>query len=455
MCIFQAPIGTRSGYGEMCRGIARHLIELDLFDLKFIPVAWGATPQNALDGTDPLHQQMISRILPPNTQLQKQPEVFIHGVIPNEFMNPAKINIGITAGIETNMCSEQWLVGCNRMTTVWGISNHAVRSLKDTLVTKQDNNGNVVEQVKANVPFEVLHNYIDTAVFKKISSKEIPESVSTMMEEVKEGFCFLFVGHWVKGGFGEDRKNIGVLIKTFGETFKSTSSTNKPALILKTSGADFSIMDREEILKKISDVKQQIGPHCPNIYLIHGDLTEPEMNGLYNHPKVKVHISFTKGEGFGRPLLEATQSEKPIIASGWSGHLDFLNPQDAILLSGELRQIEPGAVWENILIPQSSWFNVDINFAEKAMKLVFKDYDKFLPGAKRLAKSNAEKFNSEAIKKITEDLLRKYIPESIWNVPQIVTPTLPPGIKLPQLNTSNPSKIELPKLKIVQPEKKE
>jgi hypothetical protein len=58
-------------------------------------------------------------------------------------------------------------------------------------------------------------------------------------------------------------------------------------------------------------------------------------------PKVKDLVS---------PLLEATQSGKPIIASGWSGHLDFLNPEEAVLVGGELKQVEPGAVWEGVIL---------------------------------------------------------------------------------------------------------
>lgn len=434
ICIFQAPLATRSGYGDMCKDIARHLIELDIFDLKIISLPWGATPMNALSADDPMDLQIISKIVQPPMPLDRQPEVFIHGTIPNEFQAPAKVNIGITAGIETNMCSEEWIRGCNRMTTVWGISNHAVRSIKDTFVTKTNPQGQQIEQLNATVPFEVLHNYVDTNVFKKTKPEDLEPSVIELMESVPEKFCFLFVGHWIKGGYGEDRKNIGVLIKTFCETFKAVSPQNRPALILKTSGADFSILDREDILQKIKDVKSMVSEHhCPNVYLIHGDLSRSEMNSLYNHPKVKVHVSFTKGEGFGRPLLEASMSEKPIIASGWSGHTDFLNVEDSILLAGELRQIEPGAVWDNILIRESSWFNVDPAFAEKALRIVFKEYDRFLPGAKRLAKKNAQSFSSETVKAQLKTLLEKYIPKEVLVPPKLVPLTLP------KLQTSIPS----------------
>lgn len=169
----------------------------------------------------------------------------------------------------------------------------------------------------------------------------------------------------------------------------------------------------------------------PNIYLLHGELTDDEMNSLYNHPKVKAHVSFTKGEGFGRPLLEASISGKPVIASGWSGQLDFLNAEDAVLVGGELKQIHPSSVWENVLIPESSWFKPDIQQCANAMAAVFMDYETFHKRAKKLGKENFRKFSYKTIQERTWQLLDKYVPE----FPKEVKITLP---KL--------KKIELPKI---------
>ena len=105
---------------------------------------------------------------------------------------------------------------------------------------------------------------------------------------------------------------------------------------MKTSGATLSILDREAILHKINVIKANIKGDLPNIYLIHGDFSDDEMNGIYNHPKVKAHVTFTHGEGFGRPLLEASISQKPVIAPNWSGHTDFLPKGTAVLLNGTL-----------------------------------------------------------------------------------------------------------------------
>ena len=150
----------------------------------------------------------------------------------------------------------------------------------------------------------------------------------------------MFVGHWMNGDMGEDRKNVNLLVKAFYETFKNKKK--KPALILKTSGGTSSYMDRDSILNKISQIKKTVNSkNLPNIYLLHGDFSDEEMNSLYNHSKVKAMISLTKGEGFGRPLLEFSLTKKPIITTGWSGHIDFLKPEFTTLLPGELKPVHP------------------------------------------------------------------------------------------------------------------
>lgn len=405
-CVIQSPFATRSGYGDMARDIVRHIIDLDIYDVKLLSMPWGACPMNALDPVE--DARLIKHIV---TQITAQPDLFIQISVPNEFQPIGKYNIGITAGIETTLISVPWIEGCNRMNTVWAISQHSVDVIKNTVSVEKAQDGRVVRELKVTVPVEVLHNCVHTDVFRRIDPEEIPKTITSSMSEIKEKFAFLFVGHWMRGNVGEDRKNVGLLVKIFCEAFKNTPSATRPALLLKSSSATFSVLDREECLSKIKQIRDSVGPGCPNVYLIHGELTDAEMNGLYNHPKVKVHVSFTKGEGFGRPLLEASLSQKPIIASGWSGQLDFLNPEDAILVGGELRPVEPGAVWDNVIIPQSSWFNIDPNQAGSALLVAFKNVDRFALGAKRLAKKNKDAFNYNAIRDRTRILLDQYVPK--------------------------------------------
>jgi hypothetical protein len=395
---------------------------------------WGMTPMTVLQTV--IDDDLLSRILKQDQPLPRQPELFIQISVANEFQPMGKINIGVTAGVETTAISKEWIDGCNRMDVIWCISEHSKRAIAGTVVEMKDRSGNILQKHQVNKPVEVLHNCVHTNIFHKISLEDISLPIQNVFHEIKERFCLLFVGHWLQGDFGEDRKNVSGLIKIFCETFKNTHSLNQPALILKTSGAGFSLMDREEILKKIQSIRNGVqGTTIPNVYMLHGDLTDAEMNELYNHPKVKTHISLAHGEGFGRPLLEATMSHKPIISTIWSGQIDFLNPKDAILVTGELKQIHASSVMPSILIPESQWFYVDQNHAASAMMHVFKNYDKFLEGANRLAKTNKEKFNTMIIRERTKQLINAYVPTFV--IPQPISLNLPKLKKLPNVQTFN------------------
>jgi glycosyltransferase involved in cell wall biosynthesis len=293
---------------------------------------------------------------------------------------------------------------------------------------QKDQNGNSLGEVKIEKPLEVLHNCIDTNIFKKIEYEfDIEQSIKEELTQIPEKFCYLFVGHWLRGDFGEDRKNVSFLVKIFLETFKQVADKEKPALILKTSSAGFSLLDREEILNKINQVKNSItltaGQTLPNIYLLHGELTDKEMNSLYNHPKVMAHVSFTKGEGFGRPLLEASVSGKPVIASGWSGQLDFLDQNNAVLVGGELKPIHDSSVWDGVLIKESTWFAPDMNQSANALYAVYKNYSQFKKRANILARENGKKFSYQTIQKKTWELLDKYVPKFSVQT-KLVLPTL-------------------------------
>ena len=209
---------------------------------------------------------------------------------------------------------------------------------------------------------------------------------------------------------------------------------------MKTNSADFSVLDREEMLKRIRDIKNSVkGDDLPNIYLLHGDLTDEEINQLYHHPRVKAHVSLTHGEGFGRPLLEASLSEKPVIASNWSGHKDFLPDDKALMLPGSLTKVPNEAFPENIYVEGSQWFSVNYPIASNTIKDVYDNYKKYKPLGKKLSYENKNKFSLNAMTKEFEKILDKYLPE-FEQVEQV-------SLKLPKLQPKTTSNIKLPKLK--------
>ncbi len=439
LCLVTAPVATRSGYGAHSRDICRALIKLDKYDVKIWPVRWGNTPMNALTEGDPNDDIIISRLLE-NPNLPKQPDLHIHIVIPNEFQPVGKYNIGITAGLEMTACPPQWLEGMNRMDINIVPSNFVKGIMNDIKFDIQDDKTNQKQgELKNEKPIEVLFEGTDTNIFKR--TNEFSKEFVDEMKKVDDTFNFLYVGHWLQGGLGKDRKDTGMLLKVFLETFKNMKK--KPGLIMKTGGAGFSVLDREDILKKIDMVKKGVDGDLPNIYFLHGDFTDEEMNELYNHPKVKAHVTFTHGEGFGRPLLEATISQKPVIAPNWSGHLDFLPKNLAILLSGELQKVEKGSVPDDFLIDGSSWFGVNYQEASHVMKSVYTGYRKYTLNAKKLGIGNKSKFSLDAMTRKFGKILDKYVPD----FPEEVKLNLP---KLKKVGSKDgPPKIKLPKLKKV------
>jgi glycosyltransferase involved in cell wall biosynthesis len=275
---------------------------------------------------------------------------------------------------------------------------------------------------------QVVPEYFDDEVY---NNKNITSSV-TEIDEISESFVFLCVGHWLSGQIGEDRKNIGGLIHRFFETYKNKK--DQPALLLKTSGATYSVMDRMEIESKILQIRDLFPNYrLPNVYLLHGDLTDAEMNALYNHRKVKAFLSFTKAEGFGRPLLEFATTGKPIIAPHYSGQADFLKAEFICALPGGLTPIHETAK-NDWLIAEAKWFTVDYGYAGKMMQEVQTNYKKYLENGKRQRFFVNSTFTKQAVASVYEKVL-EIVSESVNTLPQAVE------LKLPQLK-----KIELPKL---------
>lgn len=431
LLLLMAPVNTVSGYGARSRDIAHALIASDKYDVKIWPTRWGSTPQNYLNNQDDKDKLIIDRCLT-NPQLNQQPDIFIQITVPNEFQRIGKYNIGITAGIETTIASAPWIEGCNRMDLVLTSSEHSKKVFLDSAWQKHDQNTQqLIGTIKIEKPIEVLFEGVDLTKYFKTS--EIHQSVDDQLKLVKEDFAFLFVGHWLKGDMGQDRKDLSGLIKTFFETFKNKPSSNRPALILKTSAADFSPLDREEMLTKIEMIRNTVQGgvgELPSIYLVHGDLTDEEINSLYNHPKIKAHITLTKGEGFGRPLAEASLSEKVIIAPQWSGQVDFL--KHTIQVPGQLTQVHPSAAWDEVILQDSMWFTADYGQAGEAMKFAFDK--KNAKAIATLGKRQASVIKREFTLELMADKLISFIPDQ-------------PAIQIPTLK-----KIELPKLKKVENE---
>ena len=399
LLVFQAPVATRSGYGDHARDLLQSLFDLDKYDVKVIPTRWGNTPQNQLDATTEFGQKTLNNII---ANLDKQPDVYVQVTVANEFQAIGKYNIGITAGVETTIAPKEFIDGCNKMDLILVPSKFAKEVLQTTSFSEVDKRTNQkIRDISITKPIEVLFEGVDMNIFGK-------KQESDVLKDIETDFNFLFVGHWLSGDLGQDRKDVGMMIKTFCTIFKNTPKDKQPGLILKTSTAGFSVMDRESITNKITELTKEFGKQCPPVYLLFGDMTTSEIASLYQHPKVKAMVSFTKGEGYGRPLAEFATTGKPIVVSKWSGHIDFLPESNTLYLDGQLTKVHPSAA-NQFLLEESSWFSVNYSNAAQKLLDVFKNYSKNLETSNGL-KSNIE--NKFSLDKMTEEfgkILNRYV----------------------------------------------
>ena len=421
--IIASPVATQSGYGHHAREVIANFIEQrgKEWDIKLLSLPWGHTPF-----TYPIPQDWNQRIIP--LPLTYQPDIWVQITVPNEFQAVGKYNIGITAGTEGDVCPEKWIDNLNSMQLVIVPSEFTKTVFENT--AKQFNK-NITTRI------EVIPEYFDESIYNNKAPGELE-----ILDQITEPFAFLSVGHWLQGQIGEDRKNISGLIHCFFTTYKNQKDA--PALILKSSGATYSVMDRMEIENKIEQIRDMFpNTKLPNIYLLHGDLADEEMNLLYNHSKVKAMVSFTKAEGFGRPLLEFSTTGKPIIAPHYSGQADFLKKDFICALPGGLTEIHPSA--QNDFLPKGAkWFTPDYSYASKMLKEVQKNYKKWQELAKRQRYFVNSTFTKTAAAAVYEKVLN-IIDSSLSLVPKQVQ------LNLPSLSKKQDApKLTLPKLKKIE-----
>ena len=417
--VISCPASSRSGYGDHSRDIVRSLIAMDKFAISIMDQRWGNCPRTALD-----NDVELSNLLLPQGPMTQQPDIWIQVTVPNEFQPVGKFNIGITAGIETDRVSLEWIHGMNKMDINIVPSQHSKVVFEQTSYDKKDANDNVVETITCKTPIHVLFEGLNTSIFDKNESASFAG-----IDNVRESFCFLVVAHWLNGNLTHDRKDLGGTVQTFLHSFKGSGP--KPAMILKTSSATFSVSDREQVLARVKDIQNSCGiplDRQPSIYILHGDLTPEQMNGLYNHKKVKAMLSLTHGEGYGRPLQEFSVTGKPTLATNWSGHTDFLGNY-TFKIPGELKEVDKSAQVENVIIEGSRWFYADYGYASKLLQDIYSKYKSHLPKSRKQRKFIKDNFSLDAM---IEEFTRLMHEEVLANIPEPVKLKLP-KLKLPKL----------------------
>ena len=186
-------------------------------------------------------------------------------------------------------------------------------------------------------------------------------------------FCFDFFSVM-------ERKNPRGLIEAFSRAFAPNEG---PVLVIKTINGDHEI-DQLERLRTAAGGRA-------DIRIIDGYLPQPRVHALMN--SCDAYVSLHRGEGFGLTLAEAMALAKPVIATGYSGNLDFMNEGNSYLVPFQLEPIPPGC---DPYPAGARWAAPDVAEAARLMRYVYEHGDE------------ARKVGLRA----REDILRLHSPES-------------------------------------------
>ena len=388
--LLKAPILSRSGYGEHARLVYRALKMNSSLNVYVIPIDWGQSswilqPEKEIS---PSIIEDIHKMESPPPQF----DLSIQVTIPNEWQKLAPINIGITAGIETDRVDPAWLQQATLMDKIIVISEHSKNVYEKTSYQVQDQNTGLSQILKCNTPIEVINYPV-----KNIIPTNLEEQI-----ELSTEFNFLTVVQW------GPRKNTINSIKWFVEEFLHNENVG---LVIKTHHMNMSILDRRKLKREIEIL---LGPYGAErkckIHLIHGDMTSEEMHGLYKHPQIKAYLTITHGEGFGLPIFEAAYSGLPVIAPAWSGQNDFLyapvqNEKSKKVtqtplfekVKFEIGTVPPEAVWEGVIPAEAQWCYPDEKSYKKRIRETFSNLNFRKVRAGGLQNYLQENFSEEII----------------------------------------------------------
>lgn len=398
--LIKGPALSLSGYGEQARFALRTLREHeDKFDIFLQNINWGKTG-HSIDNSEEL--RWFNFLIMKTQQFVQQGgqfDISLQVTIPNEFEKIAPINIGYTAGIETTKVAPQWIEKAKLMDKIIVVSNHSKDVYNNTEYKLQNQQTGQILDFKNTTQIEVVH-----FPAKKLKPKEINLEFET-------DFNFLSVAQW------GPRKNVEATLQAFLEEFKNDANVG---LVLKLNLAKNCIIDRNICEKKIQQIKNNFKDAKCKIYLLHGNMTDQELQSLYKHPKIKAIVSTTHGEGFGLPLFEAVCNGLPVIAPKWSAHVEFLIApvkEDGkekmrnhfTTIEYDLAPVGKESVWDGVIQPDAQWCHVKMFSVKDAMRGVFKNHSGPLARSKKLQEYVLEQFSEEKQKQKMFNVFKDYV----------------------------------------------
>lgn len=356
-----APLLSKSGYGVHSRQIfqwAEQYTKKKDYTLTVNSTSWGSTGWYLHSDTNKgLTGRILDKLVIPPSKV----DLHIFVGLPNEALNDwkvkAKKTILITAGVESTRCNPQWKSFINNPSVCMTIVPS--QFTKNGLVAGGCSKNKIVVVPEAFVD-ECTHN-VEPLDIGEVPDQNLLVLSSVVMDTIK------------------DRKNF---FNTMLALKKSLGGQSQIGAVLKVNSAGRGSIDRHNTIHSLKEIKEVLKLDFP-ITLVHGELSDSELVGLYKHSNINALFTMTRGEGFGLPILEAAASGLPVIASDWSAHPEFLDHKFVKLKGREVpipEQRKDAQIWVD-----GNWFEPDVNKASNVVNRFFKD-EKF----RRTAMDNAK-----------------------------------------------------------------
>jgi len=374
---------TQSGYGVHTRQIYKFCESVPDWELFCDPTPWGTTPWN-FSNTDEegLYSRIVSKALILNNQKEKF-DISIQVKLPNEWNeNLAHFNVGVTACVETDICSREWATTHReKMNVIIVPSEFTKKTLQNSGTGKE------------KTPIFVIQE----SFYKDL----LLEPTADPLANIETSKNFLTVGTLTDQNPQNDRKNILNTIVWFRDAFNDSKDVG---LIVKTSLGRDTTIDRENVRTLLKNMKKQNSN--AKVYLVHGSMTQQEMTNLYKSKKLIGYVSPTRGEGFGLPLLEAAVTGLPVVATDWSAHTEFLSGDSFIRVAYDITKVNKEKIDGNIFVQNSLWAEPRQNNFKRSIRFLYQNSDTLKTQANALSTKLIDNFNEQTISKKYETLFK-------------------------------------------------
>ena len=189
-----------------------------------------------------------------------------------------------------------------------------------------------------------------------------------------------------------DRKGMRILLKAYLGEFKADEDV---CLILKLAQHGNPGTDPEALLAHFVETEAGLRlEDAPPIILVKGFIPHLGMPRLY--ASADAFVLPSHGEGFGLPYIEALSCGLPVIATRWSGHLDFLHDGNSYLI--DIEGLVPASP-EVEYYAGHQWAQPSIEHLRQLMRSVYTDREESARRAALGRKEVAERWDWKVIMK--------------------------------------------------------